>query len=169
MTVSTLAVPVSFPVVVAMWLIHRLDARDEVCMFRFVLPSAAYALVSTVRSWVLGPDRSKAFVRRCIMSVGIRVTKPGAFDSLNCSLWHHKMSVDRDRWGPTSFAEATGRRDQLHDQFECPHREADWHVQASKLEAAARDEPSRLLSVLRNSEACLVVFLKWSTKVVTRY
>jgi len=61
------------------------------------------------------------------IGVTVFITEPGEYEELRCSVCGSICDVKRNVMGPRCFAEAVGKRQGLHDKFECPHVEEDWH------------------------------------------
>jgi len=56
------------------------------------------------------------------------ITKPSEYDEVRCEVCGSICDVTRNVMGPRCFAEAVGRKEGLHDKFECPHVEEQWHA-----------------------------------------
>jgi hypothetical protein len=54
-------------------------------------------------------------------------TEPGKLNEMECKVCGTLCQVDRDTIGPTSWAEAMGKRGHKHDKFYCPYSEEAWH------------------------------------------
>lgn len=50
-----------------------------------------------------------------------------------CDVCGTEMNVERNRFGPTGFAEAMGKHRHLHDRFLCPHYTEAWHKKIVRL------------------------------------
>ncbi|MEK7637836.1 MAG: hypothetical protein AAB375_00180 [Patescibacteria group bacterium] len=74
------------------------------------------------------------------------------------------MSVERNVLGPTSWAEAMGRKKHLHDEFRCPHLQSRWHQQAVTLLREARNTASERIRAIIISEAEEIVASKMVRK-----
>ena len=59
-----------------------------------------------------------------------------------------KCKVKRNAYGPTSFASAVAKKYRDHDQFSCPHTDAQWHMQALDLVLNAENCPSKRVKEL---------------------
>ncbi|GEM_PF-943392 len=89
----------------------------------------------------------------------IFMTKPGACDTMRCRVCGEKMEVERDVFGPTSYAESLGKMRQrldptyrvghLHDAFICKNSGQTWHSQALELrKEQAATHSTRLTAML---------------------
>lgn len=94
---------------------------------------------------------------------------PGKHKSLKCGICGTEMDVQRNTCGPTSFGGAIQGRKRDHDAFHCPHREADWHVQAKKLIGEIRETPSQRLAQIIHGELCHILKTRIATKKVSRF
>ena len=61
------------------------------------------------------------------IGVTIFITKPGEYEELRCSVCGSICDVQRNVMGPRCYAEAVGNLKGLHDKYECPHIEEEWH------------------------------------------
>ena len=59
-----------------------------------------------------------------------RTFEPGKVQEWHCELCGTKATASLNNYGPTSFAEAVGKRAHNYDLFECPHMEEPWHIKA---------------------------------------
>ncbi|MEE9279427.1 MAG: hypothetical protein V3V67_04575 [Myxococcota bacterium] len=73
-------------------------------------------------------------------------TEPGARDELHCRVCGTACEVTRNAYGPTCFAAAIGGMAKLHDDFRCPHSDAEWHDQALNLVMESDGTASKRLS-----------------------
>ncbi len=63
----------------------------------------------------------------------IFITDPDTVDEMTCKICNSICDVKRRDYGPTSFGGAMLKHHRLHDRFDCPHREEEWHKQALEL------------------------------------
>jgi hypothetical protein len=76
-------------------------------------------------------------------------SEPGATtDERHCRICRTACTVTRNLLGPTSFAEAMSHKNHLHDRFQCPHSEEEWHEQALLLVQEIERTPSKRLADL---------------------
>lgn len=54
-------------------------------------------------------------------------SEPGKIKTAKCGVCSAKMKVKRIQLGPTSFVGAIAGIKRVHDYFECPNAEKDWH------------------------------------------
>ncbi len=66
------------------------------------------------------------------------ITKPGEYKELRCAVCGSICNVKRNVMGPRCYAEAVGKREGLHDKYECPHVEEDWHEECFDLSSQCR-------------------------------
>lgn len=57
-------------------------------------------------------------------------TDPGQDTERHCHACGTLCTVTRNVNGPTGLAEGMARARHLHDRFECPHADQEWHLQA---------------------------------------
>lgn len=74
--------------------------------------------------------------------------EPGKFPERECQVCGSICEVERNRLGPTGWAEAMGGHAHLHDFFYCPHAKKDWHEQALELVQEIEETSSKRLSTL---------------------
>src|SRR5688572_27744985 len=77
---------------------------------------------------------------------------PGTVSSGNCLACGVVLDVKRNVDGPTSWAEAVGKKSHLHDSFTCPNAGEDWHTQLIKLMEYRKSLPSRRLRDIIDGE-----------------
>jgi hypothetical protein len=96
--------------------------------------------------------------------------EPGTVDTATCGICGALMTVERDQFGPTGFAEAMAHKGHAFDFFECPHLAEAWHKQIDALQQEIEDTPSRKLAdmmqsevdeILRNHQATKTDFSSW--------
>jgi hypothetical protein len=58
---------------------------------------------------------------------------PNTVPSMTCKVCGHKMNVERQSKGPSSFAAALSLTINNHDIFWCANHEMTWHTQARDL------------------------------------
>jgi len=76
--------------------------------------------------------------------------EPGKHDKMFCRVCKSEMTVTRNVNGPTGWAEAIGKGKHLHDTFECPFAQEDWHNQARILkERIEKETCSRIAKLLK--------------------
>jgi hypothetical protein len=73
---------------------------------------------------------------------------PGKIDEIDCNVCGTKCVATRNAMGPTHWGSAVAHQDVLHDRFECPHTEEEWHGTALKLVEAIQGTPSKRLAEL---------------------
>lgn len=78
----------------------------------------------------------------------IFITKPGEYEELRCAVCGSICNVKRNVMGPRCYAEAVGKREGLHDKYECPHVEEDWHEECFDLSLELRETHSPTLKVI---------------------
>jgi hypothetical protein len=78
-------------------------------------------------------------------------------------LMNSRFGVD----GPTGSIEAMAKRKHLHDVYECPNREEDWHQQVIALRREKRTTASTLIESLLDEEAQIVLDKRVATKKVS--
>jgi hypothetical protein len=71
--------------------------------------------------------------------------------------------------GPTGWVEATAGRKHLHDVYECPNREEDWHRQIIALRKEKKTTASTLVEALLDEEAQIVLDKRVATKQVSHF
>lgn len=94
---------------------------------------------------------------------------PSTRDSIVCGVCGTIMDVTRDVHGATGMAEAMAKRGHLHDSFQCPDIEADWHVQAKMIREVARRTPSKRIEQALLEEAAEILSSRCATKRVSRW
>lgn len=94
----------------------------------------------------------------------IATPRPGEYDVIMCGFCNSEMNVRRNVNGATGMAEAMAKRSHLHDSFECPSKDEDWHIQAKKLIQMAQETPSKRLEEMFLLEAQEILFKKTATK-----
>ncbi len=92
---------------------------------------------------------------------------PGTIEEpVECGVCGEKMKCRRNVNGPRGFAMAMSGSKQLHDSFDCPHREQDWHKQAVALREEARATASAIFQTALEKEADEIVSTRKSTKTI---
>jgi len=81
--------------------------------------------------------------------VDIIFTEPGAHSDQTCLVCGTPMRVERSVTGPTNFASALAGKHALHDRWECPHMEYEWHTMAYELARSIPLERSPTLAAIR--------------------
>jgi hypothetical protein len=91
-----------------------------------------------------------------------------AGEQVYCGVCGTPMKEHRNVNGPRSFAMAMAGMRELHDVFECPNREADWHIQGVELRKAAKVTPSARIAKILTAEAEQVLASRVACKESTR-
>lgn len=91
---------------------------------------------------------------------------PGEYNLIACGICDVFMNVKRNVCGPTSMAEASVNLRHLHDSFQCPNIEKDWHIQAKMIQEVARKTPSKVVEQALLKEASDIIFNRHATKKV---
>ncbi len=99
------------------------------------------------------------------MSNGYFTPDCGTKASMECDICGCVMDVERGVVGQT----ARGGSVREYDQFTCPYKEIDWHLQAYKLFQEAKATPSGAMTSLYESEARSIIQTRKATKQVSKY
>lgn len=83
---------------------------------------------------------------------------------VNCGVCGDAMNERRNVLGPRGYASALAGSKSLHDEFECPNRESDWHVQIVKLRRKIEETPSSKIADLLKTEVLEILDNRKATK-----
>lgn len=83
-----------------------------------------------------------------------------------CGVCGAVMNEERNVNGPRGWAQAMGGGKSLHDVFECPHRQEQWHRQVIALRREAKNSVSKKIADLLLQEAEEVLSSKEATKTI---
>ncbi len=72
-------------------------------------------------------------------------TDQDTVDEMRCKVCETVCDVKVGINGPSGFGEAMGRGSHLHDRFDCPHCDEEWHEQALELMQDIEKSPSPTL------------------------
>lgn len=72
-------------------------------------------------------------------------TEPGQAADMTCAVCGTRCTVIRNAIGPTGWASAMGGSEVLHDRFECPNSDEEWHYKAIELMIEIEKCPSKRL------------------------
>lgn len=72
-------------------------------------------------------------------------TEPGQAAEMTCTVCGTKCTVIRNALGPIGWAAAMSETNILHDRFECPNSDNEWHNKAIELMIEIEKSPSRRL------------------------
>lgn len=89
--------------------------------------------------------------------------------SASCDICGTNMNVTRGVDGPTGSIEAMGRRHHLHDSFNCPYLDEDWHIQVVRIQREASETCSGKLTAMLLAEADEICKSRKATKKVHRW
>jgi len=89
---------------------------------------------------------------------------PGTVTSQKCKVCGDDCNVQRNKYGPTSFAGSLARMKQYFDAFTCPNIGTDWHNQAVCLMMEAKRTASRHLSKILLDELAVILRTREPTK-----
>lgn len=88
---------------------------------------------------------------------------------VQCGVCGHSMRVERNINGSTQYSEAMSGRKHLHDVFECPHIDRNWHKQVIALRTEIRKTPSFKLAQMMSEEVIEILATEESTKTFSMY
>lgn len=80
------------------------------------------------------------------------VVEPASVEVMHCSVCQTACRVERNVYGPTSFATAMAKDFRLHDIFVCPFADTPWHEQALQLVVAIEETPSKRVAQLMQQD-----------------
>jgi len=77
---------------------------------------------------------------------------PRTMETVKCGSCGANMDVRRNVLGATSWAEAMGHREHLHDSFICPNKKEGWHEKINDLKAEWRKTASNKIKKILEEE-----------------
>lgn len=77
---------------------------------------------------------------------------PGTVQGTHCRVCQTQCDVQREVYGPTSFATATAHDFGHHDMFRCPYAGIAWHEQALRLVVEIEATPSKRIAHLMQQD-----------------
>jgi len=83
--------------------------------------------------------------------------KAGAVDKMECKVCGETCDVERNRFGPTSYASAMAKQKIKHDHFSCPHINKPWHEQALGLVQEINDSHSPSLKKIMKKDLVKII------------
>jgi hypothetical protein len=79
-------------------------------------------------------------------------TTPGKVSEMRCRVCGSICDVERDVYGPSNFAQAVNKINDLYDVFTCPIANRDWHAKALNLVIAIEEMPSKRVADLMKQD-----------------
>lgn len=90
-------------------------------------------------------------------------------ENVLCGVCGDKMTETRDHNGARGFAQAMSKTTSVHDLFECPNVNEDWHRQVISLRRKAWSTPSLSLAALFEAEVDSILENREATKTFSMF